>query len=187
MTLSVEHMETLPDFFRDIDDPRRKAGRRRALPSVLALATAAVLCGMRGYRAIREWVDDLKPSELRRVRFRDGRHERPGEWVVRDVLIRVNPGQLDAALRASQDAHGGGRDTALAIDGRTMRANFRNDLRLVGKEIEAMFLRQSQAVAESVRRIMTGLSRCVQRDRPGRSYERRSKQLRSRWTGQTAA
>lgn len=62
MTLSVERMETLPDFFRDIDDPRRKEGRWHALPSVLALATAAVLCGMRGYRAIREWVDDLKPS-----------------------------------------------------------------------------------------------------------------------------
>ena len=62
MTLSVEHMETLPDFFRDIDDPRRREGRRHAPPSVPALATAAVLCGMRGCRAIKEWVDDLRPS-----------------------------------------------------------------------------------------------------------------------------
>ena len=129
MTLSVEHMETLPDYFRDIDDPRRKAGRRHTLPSVLALATAAVLCGMRGYKAIKEWVDDLKPSELRRfrVRFRDGRHERPSEWVIRDVLIRVDPEQLDAALRAWQEAHGGGRDTALAIDGKTMRGAVDDD------------------------------------------------------------
>ena len=37
-----------------------------------------------------------------------------------------------------------------------MRANFRNGLRLVGREIEAMFLRQSEMVAQSVRRIMTG-------------------------------
>ncbi len=123
MTLSVEHMETLPDFFRDIDDPRRKEGRRHALPSVLALATAAVLCGMRGYKAIKEWVDDLKPSELRR--FRNGRHERPSEWLIRDILVRVDPEQLDAALRAWQEAHGGGRDTALAIDGKTMRGGRR--------------------------------------------------------------
>ncbi len=68
-----------------------------------------------------------------------------------------------------------------------MRANFRNGLRLVGKETGAMFLRQSQAVAESVRRIMAGRSRCVQRERPGRRCERRSKQPRSRWTRQTAA
>ena len=111
MTLSAERMETLPDFFRDIDDPRRKAGRRHPLPSVLALAAAATLSGMRGYRAIKEWADDLRPSEPRRfrvrfrVRFRGGKHERPSEWVI----------------RAWQEAHGGGRDTALATDGKTMR------------------------------------------------------------------
>lgn len=49
-----------------------------------------------------------------------------------------------------------------------MRANFKNGLRLVGREIEAMFLKQSQMV----RRIMAGLSRCIQRDRPGRNYRR---------------
>ena len=141
MTLSVEHMETLPDFFRDIDDPRRKEGRRHTLPSVLALATAAVLCGMRGYKAIKEWVDDLKPSELRR--FRNGRHERPSEWLIRDILVRVDPEQLDAALRAWQEAHGGGRDTALAIDGKTMRGAVDDDgrqthvLGIVGHESAA--------------------------------------------------
>ncbi len=123
MTLSAEQMRTLPDFFRDIDDPRRRAGRRHPLPSVLALSTAAVPVGMRGYRAIWEWAGDLSPAALRRfrVRFRNGRHELPSEWVVRDVLVRVDPEQLDAALRAWQEAHGGGRGTALAIDGKTMR------------------------------------------------------------------
>ena len=57
-----------------------------------------------------------------------------------------------------------------------MRANFRNGLRLVGKEIEALFMRQADTVRESVARIMTGLSRCIQRERPGRSYPRRSMQ-----------
>ncbi len=62
-----------------------------------------------------------------------------------------------------------------------MRTNFRNSLRLVGKEIEAMFLAQSAMVVQSVRRIMSGLSRCIQRERPGRSYVRQSKQPRSKW------
>lgn len=41
--------------------------------------------------------------------------------MIRDVLVRVDPDQLDAALRTWQEARGGGRDTALAIDGKTMR------------------------------------------------------------------
>ena len=68
-----------------------------------------------------------------------------------------------------------------------MRTNFKNGMRLMGREIEAMFLRQSQMVAQSVRRIMTGLSRCIQRERPGRSYKRESRQPRSKWQKRTAA
>ena len=61
MTLSAARMRSLPEFFQDIDDPRRRQGRRHALPTVLALATAATLRGMRGYKAISEWVD--RPHE----------------------------------------------------------------------------------------------------------------------------
>ena len=70
MTLSAARMRSLPEFFQDIDDPRRRQGRRHALPTVLALATAATLCGMRGYKAISEWVDDLSPKVLQRFRVR---------------------------------------------------------------------------------------------------------------------
>ena len=68
-----------------------------------------------------------------------------------------------------------------------MRVNFRNGLRLVRKEIEALFLKQAEAVRESVCRIMTGLSRCVQRERPGRSYRRESKQPRNKWARRRTA
>ena len=39
---------------------------------------------------------------------------------MRSVLIRVDPVQLDAALRAWHEVHGSG-DRALAIDGKTIR------------------------------------------------------------------
>ena len=83
--------------------------------------------------------------------------------------------------RCDDDINGGDEDQP------AMRANFRNGLRLVGKEIEAMFLAQSAMVAKSVRRIMSGLSRCIQRERPGRSYERQSKQPRSKWQNRAPA
>ena len=68
-----------------------------------------------------------------------------------------------------------------------MRANFKNGLRLVGKEIEALFLKQAETIRQSVARIMTGLSRCIQRERPGRSYQRTSRQSRSKWLKRAAA
>ena len=91
MTLSAARMRSLPEFFQDIDDPRRRQGRRHALPTVLALATAATLCGMRGYKAISEWVDDLSPKVLQRfrVRRRDGQHRPPSLSAMRSLLIRL--------------------------------------------------------------------------------------------------
>ena len=67
MMLTAAPMRSLPELFQPIDDPRRRQGRCHALPTVLALATAATLCGMRGDKAISEWVDDLSPKVLGRV------------------------------------------------------------------------------------------------------------------------
>jgi hypothetical protein len=52
MMLSAQQMRSLPDFFVEIPDPRRAQGRRHSLPTVLAIACGAILCGMRGYKAI---------------------------------------------------------------------------------------------------------------------------------------
>ena len=122
MMLSAAQMRSLPAFFHRIDDPRRRQGRRHALATVLALATAATLCGMRGYKAISEWVEDLGPKALERfgVRRRNGHPRPPSRSAMRSVLIRVDPDQLDAALRAWHETYGGG-DRALAIDGKTIR------------------------------------------------------------------
>ena len=122
MTLTAAQMRSLPEFFQHIDDPRRRQGRRHALPTVLALAAAATLCGMRGYKAIGEWVDDLSPRVLQRfrVRCRDGQYHPPSLSAMRSLLIRVDPAQLDAALRAWHETHGPS-DSALAIDGKTLR------------------------------------------------------------------
>ncbi len=78
--------------------------------------------------------------------------------------------------RCDGDLNAGGGEEGLPA----MRANFRNGLRLVG-EIEALFLRQADAVRQSIARIMAGLSWCIQRERPGRSYPHRSMRPRSRW------
>jgi hypothetical protein len=122
MMLRAEHMCSLPAFFAAIPDPRRPQGRRHPLPTVLAIATAAVLCGARGYKAIAQWAEDL--SQQARARFRcrsrNGRYEVPSRTRIRDVRIRVDPCSLDRALQ-DWNAQYGDADEGLARDGKTMR------------------------------------------------------------------
>ena len=121
MTLSAAQMQSLPAFFAEITDPRRAEGKRHRLPTVLAIAAGAVLCGMRGYKAISDWAQSLGPKARRRFgcRWRKGRYEVPSEYVIRDVLIRVPPADLDRALRRWNELYAG-EDESLAIDGKTM-------------------------------------------------------------------
>ena len=100
--LAADTMRALPMFFADIDDPRRRQGRRHPLPTVLAIATAATLCGMRGYKAMAEWADDLTQRARERFRCRryDGLYAVPSESIIRNVLVRVDPAQLDRAPAA---------------------------------------------------------------------------------------
>ena len=119
--LTAEQMRTLPDFFNDIPDPRRAQGRRHRLAVVLAIAAGAVLCGMRGYKAIAGWAEDLgvKARERFGCRRKQGRYLVPSESIIRDVLIRVDPTLLDRALQQWNAAFGQ-EDQSLAIDGKTM-------------------------------------------------------------------
>jgi len=122
MKLSAEQMQSLPGFFRPVPDPRRAQGRRHPLASVLAIATAAVLCGARGYKAIADWAKALSPRARARFRcrYRDGHYQLPSGSIIRDVLIRVDPVALDQALQ-QWNAHYGAREESLAIDGKTLR------------------------------------------------------------------
>lgn len=120
--LAAEHMSALPRYFKDIADPRRAEGRRHPLPVVLAIAIAATLCGMDGYKAIAGWANALGVKARERFGCRIVNRVRivPSLSVIRDVLIRVDPDELDRALQR-WTADYGQEDQSLAIDGKTMR------------------------------------------------------------------
>lgn len=121
MMLSAQQMGSLFDFFIDIPDPRRAHGRRHSLPTVLAIGCGANLCGMRGFKAIADWAQSLGPKARERFRCRrvNGRYVVPSESIIRDVMIRVDPTELDGAVQHCHQAFGQ-HDTTLAIDGKTM-------------------------------------------------------------------
>jgi hypothetical protein len=121
LMLRAEQMSALPDCFRAMTDPRRAQGRRHPLPTVLAIAAGASLCGMRGYKAIAGWAKSLGPKARERFgcRRKQGRRLVPSEYVIRDVLVRVDPVELDRALQRWNELYGED-DESLAIDGKTM-------------------------------------------------------------------
>ena len=119
--LSAQQMESLPDFFAHIPDPRRAQGRRHKLATVLAIATAATLCGMRGYLAISDWAQSLQEKARRRFgcRYQNNRYIVPSLCIIRDILIRVDPVHIDHAIQQWNQKYGQ-QDETLAIDGKTM-------------------------------------------------------------------
>lgn len=103
--LKMEHLRALPETFREVPDPRRVAGRRHPLNSVLAIAAGAYLCGVRGYQGMGSWAAQLPQSTRQSLRCRcerDG-YRVPSEPIIRDVLRRVHPQHLENALRSWND------------------------------------------------------------------------------------
>ena len=121
MKLTGEQMLSLYDYFHEIDDVRRAQGKKHQLPTILSLAAAAILCGMRGYKDIALWAQSLGNNARSRFRCRkrNGKYEVPSRTVIRNALIALNPEQLDRALNAWNAQHGQ-FDESLAIDGKTM-------------------------------------------------------------------
>lgn len=121
MRLTAEQMRSLPSFFSQMPDPRRAQGTRHRLSTVLGMAAGAVLCGMRGYKAMSDWAQSLgqKSRERFGCRREQGRYVVPSESILRNVLIRVAPADLDRALQRWNERYSG-RDETLAIDGKTM-------------------------------------------------------------------
>ena len=119
--LSAQQMQSLPDFFRKIPDPRRPQGRRHRLCTVLAIAAGATLCGMHGYLAIADWAKALGQKARLRFgcRYQNKRYIVPSLSIIRDVLIRVDPGHLDRAIQRWNQTYAQ-QDQSLAIDGKTM-------------------------------------------------------------------
>lgn len=132
LLLSAAHLSALPTFFRDMPDPRRAAGRRHTLSSVLAIAAGAYLCGARSCLAMSEWAEGLSPAIRRELwcRFQRNHYLVPSILVIRKVLQRVDRGQLQQALErwnaefAKTDASLTLHASELCLDGGERRRRF---------------------------------------------------------------
>jgi hypothetical protein len=121
LMLPAALLRALPSFFQDIPDPRRVAGRRHTLSSVLAVAAGAYLCGARSYQNMSAWSEQLTQSARQgiRCRCRHNHYVVPNVTVIREVLRRVDRGHLQQALER-WNAQFGVADTSLILHARAL-------------------------------------------------------------------
>lgn len=121
---------TLLAAFASIPDPRRRQGTRFALPAILALAVAAILCGHVSVLAIAEWGTDQSQDLLRQLGFPDA--TTPHQSTLQRLFRRLDPTHLSAALTryfaATQLSTRRPRGSqGVAIDGKAQRGRLACD------------------------------------------------------------
>ena len=82
------------------------------------------------------------------------------------ALTRLFTNRCEEGFRSAPGEHGKPR----------MQANVKNGLAVVAEHLEGLLMQQAETVGRTVRSIVNYIGRCRQRVRPGRQYERRSRQ-----------
>jgi hypothetical protein len=112
-------VRTLLEAFAAVPDPRSLQGRRHPLPAILALATAAMLCGARSLYAIWQWGRLQEPAVVQALGF--SREKTPAVSTLHRVLRRLDIEAFEAVLRTWAQGNMGTGKEAIAIDGKGLR------------------------------------------------------------------
>lgn len=112
----------LLEVFTQVDDPRKRRGKRYGLPVLLTLETCAVLAGARSCTAIAEWAADAGEAVWTAL----GIVRTPDESTFRRVFTRLDADEFDTALgtwAAAATAPDDGQRRRTAVDGKTPRGS----------------------------------------------------------------
>jgi hypothetical protein len=116
----VEVLSEVPDF-------RKSQGRRHRLGAVLALATAATLCGYKSYGAMAEWGKNYGHKLAAALGFQDGKT--PSVGTLFTIFSNLDKRALEERLGAWAESvleHLPSRaqqSRAIALDGKTLRGS----------------------------------------------------------------
>ena len=130
VTLTTAQLEDLQGRLRALPDCRHPRGQRHRLATVLTIAIAAVLAGIRGHSAIAEWAARLTQAQLKRLRARHNprteRFEAPSEPTIRRLLQTADVAAVATAFGDWLLGVAEGEE-ALAVDGKVVCGAVRAD------------------------------------------------------------
>lgn len=105
--------------FAKVPDPRRPRGRRHPLPALLALSTAAMLCGARSLYAIAQWGRLQSPGVVGALGFT--RERTPCVATLHLAFKALDVSAFEAALACWAQGQLGDQWEAVALDGKALR------------------------------------------------------------------
>ncbi len=106
-------------------------------------------------------------------------HSQTERGVRQELFAHFN---LIAMTRLFTNRSNASLDAERPADGKpAMKANFSNGLATVARNLEALLLRHTAMVAETLSHVLSCINQARQRPRPGRSCERRSRKPRGKW------
>jgi predicted transposase YbfD/YdcC len=122
----------LSAFLAAVPDRRSRQGLRHRLPAILALACAALLCGVRGYQSIAQWGRDYPSEVMRTLGFT---RKTPCGSTLHEVFTRLDwdgfAAQIHAWAAAVMTALTPADEAppldALALDGKTLRGSLKQE------------------------------------------------------------
>lgn len=114
-------MLSLWECLCEIQDPRRAAGRRFSLPSILSLLVAGMLCGKLSIRAIARWGKRLSGEQLELIGITRGLA--PAQTTIHTLLTRLAPDDVEAALGKWIRSFSDDSSLHIAIDGKSIKAS----------------------------------------------------------------
>jgi len=109
----------LLETFQSVPDPRSTKGKRHSLPVILAIATAAMLCGARSIYAVAQWGRDQKPELLKTLGLT--RQQSPCVATFHRVFVRLDLVAFERALGRWAELNLPGGQQAIAVDGKSLR------------------------------------------------------------------
>lgn len=122
-------VETLPQAFASVADPRRKQGTRYSVAAILSLAVVAVLANHTSVLAIAEWA----ARQTRHVRHALGftGDTTPHQTTIQRLLQRLDPAAVAAAVQRVFDPRVPGElrergCQGVALDGKAQRGRLRH-------------------------------------------------------------
>jgi hypothetical protein len=122
-------LETLPQAFATIPDPRRAQGTRYSVAAILSLAVVAVLANHTSVLAMAEWAACQTRHVRRALGF--GRDTTPHQTTRERLFGRLDPAAVAAAVQRVFDPLTPGEvrprgSQGVAIDGKAQRGRLRH-------------------------------------------------------------